>query len=98
MARTSTTPDELFRDLIDEIRERDDGIEEGPSGAADAHVLQESSSASPPTKNGMAIKLPRDCVEELINKGDGLPFAPAGKVFREWVVPHSRCRRGLRRG
>ena len=31
------------------------------------------------------MKLPRERVTELVDNGDGDPFAPAGKVFREWV-------------
>lgn len=33
----------------------------------------------------VVVKLPKDRVAELIDQGTGLPFAPAGKVFREWV-------------
>jgi hypothetical protein len=33
----------------------------------------------------LVVKLPRERVTELIDDGDGDPFAPAGKVFREWV-------------
>ena len=33
----------------------------------------------------LVVKLPRDRVRELIDSGDGDPFAPAGRVFREWV-------------
>ena len=33
----------------------------------------------------LVVKLPRDRVDELIAAGDGLAFAPAKKVFREWV-------------
>ena len=32
------------------------------------------------------VKLPRERVTELVEKGHGDPFAPAGKVFREWVL------------
>ena len=34
----------------------------------------------------LVVKLPRERVTELIDNGDGDPFAPAGKVFREWVL------------
>lgn len=34
----------------------------------------------------LVVKLPRDRVTELITAGDGEEFAPAGKVFKEWVA------------
>jgi hypothetical protein len=34
----------------------------------------------------LVVKLPRDRVSELIENGSGEPFAPAGKVFREWIA------------
>lgn len=36
--------------------------------------------------DGIVVKLPRQRVEELISAGSGKPFAPAGKVFKEWVL------------
>jgi hypothetical protein len=33
----------------------------------------------------LVVKLPRDRVSVLVEQGVGEPFAPAGKVFREWV-------------
>jgi len=42
--------------------------------------------ASCDTRAGaLVVKLPRDRVTELVDRGDGDSFAPAGKVFREWV-------------
>ena len=34
----------------------------------------------------LIVKLPKDRVSELIEAGDGASFAPAGRVFREWVA------------
>ena len=34
----------------------------------------------------LVVKLPRERVTELVDSGRGDPFAPAGKVFREWVA------------
>jgi TfoX N-terminal domain len=34
----------------------------------------------------LVIKLPRERVAELITNGTGEPFAPNGRVFREWVT------------
>jgi hypothetical protein len=33
----------------------------------------------------LVVKLPRERVTELFEDGDGDPFAPAGRIFREWV-------------
>lgn len=34
----------------------------------------------------LVVKLPKARVAELVESGDGRPFAPAGKVFKEWVA------------
>jgi hypothetical protein len=34
----------------------------------------------------LLIKLPQPHVAQLVADGDGEPFAPAGRVFREWVA------------
>ncbi len=35
---------------------------------------------------GIVVKLPKERVVELVEAGEGAPFAPAGKVFKEWVL------------
>jgi hypothetical protein len=39
-----------------------------------------------PRAKQLVIKLHSSDVEMLIRTGDGLPFAPAGRRFREWVA------------
>ena len=34
----------------------------------------------------LVVKLPRERVQEVVESGQGEPFAPAGRVFREWVA------------
>lgn len=42
--------------------------------------------AMPEYRTGdLVVKLPADRVSELIEAGSGMAFAPAKKVFREWV-------------
>ena len=42
----------------------------------------------------LVVKLPRARVEHLVREEIGEPFAPAGRVFREWVaIPKTRSRR-----
>lgn len=35
---------------------------------------------------GIVVKLDRTDVDAMIEAGEGASFAPAGKVFREWVL------------
>jgi len=42
----------------------------------------------------MVVKLPRERVAEAVVTGEGESFAPAGRVFKEWLaVPHDRADR-----
>lgn len=44
--------------------------------------------------SGLVVKLPKTRVAELIRAGVGEPFAPAGRVFKEWLsVPKPDRRR-----
>jgi hypothetical protein len=44
--------------------------------------------------SGLVVKLPKARVAELIERGPGQPFAPARRVFKEWLsVPKPDRRR-----
>jgi hypothetical protein len=46
--------------------------------------------------SGLVVKLRQARVAELVESGVGQPFAPAGRVFKEWVsVPKPDRRRWL---
>lgn len=47
--------------------------------------------AMPDYRTGdLVVKLPKERVAELISAGQGLAFAPARKVFSEWVQVSAR--------
>jgi hypothetical protein len=42
-------------------------------------------------RNGdLIVKLPEERVQQLIAAGPGKPFAPAGRIFRQWVLVADR--------
>lgn len=46
--------------------------------------------------SGLVVKLPKKRVAEVIASGKGQPFAPANRVFKEWLsVPKVDRRRWL---
>jgi hypothetical protein len=38
----------------------------------------------------LIVKLPRERVRQLVAAGTGKAFAPAGRIFREWVLIQDR--------
>ncbi len=85
MTASSDVDDELFWDLAEPFM---------AAGKADEGVLMRSRClrvkgefmAMPEYRSGdLIVKLPADRVAELIDAGEGQPFAPAGRVFSEWV-------------
>lgn len=43
-----------------------------------------------PESGSLIVKLPAERVADMIGKGDGEPFAPGGRPFREWVLVRHR--------
>lgn len=93
----ATTDESTFWELIDELQLEDPRVEEGTiMGGRCARVAGEFLALVSFQGSGLVVKLPRERVEQLIAQGVGEPFAPAGKVFREWVSIPRRDRRRWR--
>lgn len=87
----------VFWELIDELGADDPRVEEGTiMGRRCARVAGEFLGLVDFEGSGLVVKLPRDRVRELIDQGVGRPFAPAGRVFAEWVSVPDRDRRRWR--
>ena len=91
------TDQAVFWELIEELQLEDTRVEEGTiMGGRCARVSGEFLGLVGFKGSGMVVKLPKARVAELIEQGHGQPFAPAGKVFKEWVAIPKRDRRRWR--
>ena len=91
------TDEGVFWELIEELQLEDARVEEGTiMNGRCARIAGEFLGLVDYKGSGMVVKLPRARVDDLIEQGVGRPFAPAGKVFREWVSIPDRGRRRWR--
>ena len=91
------TDERLFWELIEVFQLHDPRVEEGTiMGGRCARVAGEFLGLVDYKGSGMVVKLPKERVIELIDEGVGRPFAPATKVFKEWVSVPKRDRRRWR--
>lgn len=78
---------DLFWDLATELQAGDERIEEGTIMSSGCLRVSGEFLAMPHHKGaGLVVKLPRQRVDELIAAGEGSSFAPAGKIFKEWLL------------
>ena len=85
MTATDEVDDALFWDVAEPLM-ASGKAEEGELMRSRCLRVGKEFLAMPEYRTGdLVVKLPRDRVDELIEAGQGLAFAPAKKVFREWV-------------
>jgi hypothetical protein len=78
--------DELFWQLAAELQSKDPRVVEGTiMNGRCLRVGKEFLALVDYKGSGLVVKLPASRVAALIGQGKGKPFAPAGKVFREWL-------------
>ena len=81
------TSETLFWELAAELCAEDPRVVEGTiMNGRCLRVGKEFLALSDFKGSGMVVKLPKGRVAELIDQGVGRAFAPAGKVFKEWVA------------
>ena len=89
-SKTKTAPTAFFWKLADPLL-RKPKISEGTlMGFPCLRVNGEFFATCDHRTGDLIVKLSRDRVQELIDEGVGEPFAPAGRVFREWVLVRGR--------
>lgn len=74
----------LFWDIAEELM--CPGVEEGTMMGHRCLRAQGNFAAMLDNSGGLIVKLSKDRVDSLVDEGVGQPFAPAGKVFKEWVL------------
>ena len=88
------TGEERFWTLASELQKEDDRVELGTIMSSRClRVGKEFLALYDKKQGGAVVKLPKDRVAALIASGHGAPFAPAGRVFKEWVLVADADRR-----
>ncbi len=86
---------DLFWELAAQLQSEDDRVVEGTiMNGRCLRVGKEFLALAGHKDYGLVVKLPKERVDELVASGVGGPFAPAGRVFKEWVsIPKADRRR-----
>ena len=78
---------DLFCELAAEFQAADDRVVEGTiMGSPCLRVGNEFLAMPHHKKQGLVVKLPAERVAAAIEAREGESFAPAGKVFKEWLA------------
>lgn len=78
-------PSEFFWNIADDLLQ-DSSVTKGTiMGFPCLRINNDFFSSSESRTGDLIVKLPENRVKQLIGDCAGRPFAPAGRVFREWV-------------
>jgi hypothetical protein len=83
---TSTPRSQLFWRLAEELYADPAVVRGTMMGFPCLRVSGEFFASLHKDDHHLVVKLPAERVAALVDSGQGQPFAPAGRVFREWVV------------
>ena len=90
MSRKGTPDTEFFWELVEPML-GEPGIDEGTlMGFPCLRVNGDFFATCDHRSGDLIVKIHRDRVGELIDDGVGQSFAPAGRVFKEWVLIEER--------
>ncbi len=89
-SKTKTAPTAFFWKLADPLLRKPEISEGTLMGFPCLRVDGEFFATCDHRTGDLIVKLSRDRVKALIDEGVGAPFAPAGRVFREWVLVQGR--------
>jgi hypothetical protein len=79
-------PEQLFWELAAELQAEGSRVAEGTiMNGRCLRVGKEFLALVDYKGSGLVVKLPAARVEALIDDGTGRPFAPAGRIFRDWL-------------
>jgi hypothetical protein len=90
--------EDRFWQLAGELQAGDERIQLGTIMSSRClRVGKEFLALYDPKRGGAVVKLPKNRVAALIESGHGRSFAPAGRVFKEWVLVEDTQRRRWRK-
>jgi hypothetical protein len=88
------TGEERFWQLAEEVQRTDRRVVVGRIMSSRClRVGKEFLALYDPKRGGLVVKASRKRVEALLETGQGEAFAPAGRVFKEWILIPDASRR-----
>jgi hypothetical protein len=87
MSINATERERLVRELADLLSQDDHHVTRSTMmGFPCLRVDDKFFACLEPATGNLIVKLPAERVNDLVRTGSGRPFAPNGRVFREWVA------------